>query len=98
MPFRNAAEFTIATAVWPATTKTRAAGLPSTKRRPARSDDSQTTEVQSNQPLPNLFGGDAPKFSESGDEVHLAAATEPDKNTAEDSAKDAAKPAHSRVK
>jgi flagellar basal body P-ring protein FlgI len=68
------------------------------KKSASDADDSQTTEVESNQPLPNLFGGDAPKFSESDDEVHLAAAVESDKNPAEDSSKTAAKPAHSRVK
>jgi hypothetical protein len=68
------------------------------KKSSTQGDESQTTEVESNQPLPNLFGGDAPRFSESADEIRLAAAVEPDKNSAEESSKPAVKPAVSRVK
>jgi hypothetical protein len=68
------------------------------KSAAADADDSQTTEVKSNQPLPNLFGGDAPKFSESADESQPAEASETEKNPAEDSTKAAAKPKASGVK
>ncbi|HTQ37862.1 MAG TPA: HEAT repeat domain-containing protein [Pirellulales bacterium] len=64
----------------------------------ADADDSQTTEVQANQPLPNLFGGDAPKFSESADEMQPAAPVESDKKPPEDSPNAAAKPTASGVK
>jgi hypothetical protein len=67
-------------------------------KRSGQSDDSQTTEVEANQPLPNLFGGDAPKFSDSGDETHSATSAESDKKSADEAAKAAAKPAPSRVK
>jgi hypothetical protein len=68
------------------------------KKSASDADESQTTEVESNQPLPNLFGGDAPRFSESADEIHPAVAVQLDKNSAEDSPKAAAKPPASRVK
>jgi hypothetical protein len=68
------------------------------KKSASDADDSQTTEVETNQPLPNLFGGDAPRFSEPADEVRPAPAAESDINSAEDSSKTAAKPGPSRVK
>jgi hypothetical protein len=80
------------------TSKDKDGNVASAHGKSADGDDSETTEVQSNQPLPNLFGGDTPKFSESADEMEPPAAAESDKNQAEDSPKTAAKPKPSGVK
>lgn len=78
--------------------KDKSRGSGSHDKKSGGDSESQTSEVESNQPLPNLFGGDAPKFSESADEIRLAAAVESEKKPAEDDQDTAAKPGPSRVK